>query len=571
VERDVDIVMPDGVVLRADVWRPQSSEARPALLQRTPYNKSDSYLTSFHSALEPLRATAAGYVVVIQDVRGRFASEGAFDPFVNEEADGRATIEWLRAQPYCNGQVALYGVSYVGATQLLAAVSGAAGVFACAPHQTAVDYYDGWTHQGGAFQLGFSLMWAIALADSDLARRAGSGEDVAELRFALEPYIANPEGAFELAPPTSFVELIRIFPAYERWLCEPPTSSYWLSVSLRERIKALDLPALHVGGWHDLFLAGTLSTFSLMSKHMTEETARSRQRLIVGPWAHALPLQWIGSIDYGPAAGQPTLDMTAVHLGFFEEALSDPTPAESSAPVRLFVMGANEWRDFELWPPSSITYQHWYLQPGGGLKTDAPESPAAPSRFVYDPANPVPTCGGSTFLPGLFVGSNAGPRDQRAVEARDDVLIFTSDILSRPLEVIGPLRVEIYAASSAPDTDWTAKLVDVHPDGSAYNVADGILRARYRKRLDSPSMIEPGRIYRYNIDLIATAQRFEPGHRVRVHISSSNFPRFDRNPNTGGDIAKDGPSAYRVARQAVFHDHDHPSSLVLPVLAPASG
>jgi putative CocE/NonD family hydrolase len=561
VERNVPARMRDGVTLFADVWRPDDSRRHDALLQRTPYDKSDAYVAQFHAALDPLRAVEAGFAVVIQDVRGRHASEGTFAPWVNEAQDGYDTVGWINRRPWASGAVGTYGVSYSGATQLLAATMRPDGLRALAPHETAPDFHAGWLYQGGAFQLGFALMWALALATSDLARRAASGEDVAVLQADVAEIARDRERAFRAWPLSSVEPLIAAFPAYGEWLRIPAEDAHWRAISVRDRLAEAALPALHVGGWHDIFLAGTLETYDCFARHAP------RQKLVIGPWAHAVPLDTVGSVDYGADASQAAIGLSDLQIDFFKTTLAGEAHAESE-PVQVFTMGANCWRTEARWPPARSGPTRWFLHGGehGKLSREPPRSGERHTDFLYDPADPVPTVGGATFLPGLFVGWNAGQQDQHAVEARADVLVFTSEPLETSHELTGPVSVALFAASTAPDTDWTAKLTVVEPSGRSLNVVDGIIRARFRDEVEHPEPLLPDRPCRYEIDLGATSIRVLAGSSLRVQISSSNFPRFDRNPNTGDPSGGNAASGFAVARQRIFHDAEHPSAITLPIV-----
>ncbi len=572
VERNVAVPMRDGTILRADVYRPGGPGRYPVLVQRLPYGKGDSGFVVVASALEPLRAAEAGFVVVVQDVRGRGASDGRFTPFEQETADGADTVAWAAAQPFSDGRVGMYGVSYAGATQLLAAVEAPPALAAVAPHFTAAEYYDGWTYQGGAFQLGFSLLWAGGFAgDTGRRSRAVAGGRPAEADGAGRD--GDIWQAYRHLPLLDHPALVEGFPAYREWLCHPERDGYWRRTAVNERYGRVRVPALHIAGWYDLFLGGTLANYRGLRDHAATPRARAAQRLVIGPWTHSTPSDHVGDAAYGPAAGQFSLDMTGVHLDWFAAVLAGREA--DIAPVRLFVMGANRWRDEDDWPLTRARPQPWYLRGGGyanGLDGDgwlSPEPPPVdepPDRYLFDPRNPVPTLGGPTFLPGHSVGRHAGPRDQRPVERRHDVLVYTSAPLPHDVEVTGPLSVTLHAATSARDTDWTAKLVDVHPDGRALSVVDGILRARYHRGLDRAQLLDPHRPYEYTIDLVATSTVFRAGHRLRVEISSSNFPRFDRNPNHGGDIASATSADLTPAVQTVFHDAARPSCIRLPIV-----
>lgn len=560
--------MRDGTILSADVWRPSRSGRYPVLLQRTPYDRRSSFSSVHQQGLEPLRAVERGYAVVIQNTRGRYSSEGAFRAFFDEPADGADTISWIQRLPFSNGLVGMYGSSYAGATQLLAATQRPGGLRAIAPHATASEYYEGWTYRSGAFQLGFALYWALSgLGGGVLARRVEAGEDPAELRTSLLKILADPWETFRRLPLVDVPVLADLVPSYVDWLAHPERDDFWRAIAISDRYDEIAVPALHIGGWHDLFLTGTIDNFVGLRERAKTETARRCQRLVIGPWAHGVPYEAVGELNYGPSASQSSVDMTNLHLDWFDAVLSkDGARGVRLSPVRIFVMGANVWRDEEEWPLSRARETRWHLRAGQLLSLERPTSDEPADVFVYDPRDPVPTVGGAVFLPGLLIGQHAGPRDQRAVEARRDVLVYTSPPLERDIEVTGPVSLTLCAATTACDTDWTAKLVDVDACGRALSITDGIIRARYRDGCDSAQMLEPGAAYRYEIDLAATSVVFPAGHRIRIQISSSNFPRFDRNPNHGGTIADATEADLTPALQTVFHSSDRPSFLQLPIV-----
>jgi putative CocE/NonD family hydrolase len=557
VERDIWIPMRDGVAMQADVWRPASEGRYPVLLQRTPYNRADSFAVIFNAGIEPLRAVADGFVVVISDTRGRFGSQGRFDPFRTEAADGYDTVQWLAHQPYCNGRVGMYGASYYGATQLLAATARPPALKALAPQVTASDYHDTWVYSGGALQLGFSLYWALGLAAAELVRRQAEGEALETEATELSGLIADPWQAFRSRPLTEIAALPTLLPAWNDWLAHPSRDEFWRAISVADRHPALDLPALHIGGWFDVFLHGTLANFEGMSR------AGAQQRLIIGPWAHAVCYDALGEVDYGGAAAAAALDMTRVQLDWFAAHLADEPAPQDAPAVSIFVMGDNVWRAETSWPPARALIERLYLRGtsdgAGGLTTEQPDDDRESSSFTYDPHDPVPTVGGATLLPGMYVGQHAGQRDQRAVEQRPDVLTFTSEPVTGEVELCGPVAVVLHASTDAADTDWTAKLVDVHPDGRALNICDGIIRARYRHGTESEKLIPAGQVAEFRIDLGATSLVLPAGHALRVEISSSNFPRFDAHPNIAGPIAEASADDAVVAHQQIWHNIMRPS------------
>ena len=564
VEKDVMVQMRDGVALATDVYRPADAPPLPAILQRLPYDKELSMICN--SAVELSRAVQAGYVCVVQDTRGRYRSEGSFDPFVDDGRDGADTVAWVAAQSWCDGTVGMAGPSYVGATQWRAASEAPPALKAIAPSVTAADYHDGWTYQGGAFELGFNLHWTLlSLAVGELTRRVGRGEASIDDLGALIGAVDDNDALYERAPLTDMPPLRGIAPYYFDWLAHPDYDDYWSAVAPRERWSEMTVPSLNIGGWYDLFLGGTIANYVGMKAHGATPEAR-RPRLVIGPWSHGLSGGQFNGRSYGFMANQLALDPTALHVRWFDRHLKGIDDGlDDEAPVRIFVMGVDEWREESDWPLPDTAFTPYYLRAGGELSTEPPAD-EAPDAYRYDPRDPVPTCGGASFLPGLFIGTNAGPRDQRAIDGRADVLTFATPPLPRDTEVTGPIELIVYAASSARDTDFTGKLVDVHPDGRAEHLTDGILRARYRDSVAKPELLEPGEVYELRIDLWATANVFKAGHRIRLDVSSSNFPRFDRNTNTGGTIAQEGEDAFRVADNTVYHDAQRPSHVVLAVV-----
>jgi putative CocE/NonD family hydrolase len=560
VDRDVWVPMRDGVLLQADVYRPDDDQRHPVLLQRTPYNRRDSFAVVVNAGIEPLRAVERGYVVVIQDTRGRFGSEGVFEPFEHEGDDGADTIGWLAEQSYCNGRIGMYGASYYAATQLLAATRRPDALKAIAPKATAADYFDSWFYYGGALQLGFSVYWALGLAAAEAKRRAAAGEDTSAELADLEAWLNDPARAFGSRPLIERGAVNAMLPAYEAWLTRDRDDDFWRAISVSDRWSAIEIPALHIGGWYDLFLRGTIANYAGMARHAPD------QELLIGPWAHAVEYDALGEVDFGPGASAAALDMTGVQLEFFDRHLAELPAADERPAAKVFAMGANTWVSHSRWPPAEAQTQSlWLTGPDGDARgrlcDRRPEAAQPSSNYTFDPADPVPTIGGATFLPGAYIGLQAGPRDQRPAYHRQDVLTFTGPALDAALTIAGSVTVELYAATSAKDTDFTAKLVDVQPDGRALLICDGIVRRRHLT-----GTANAGGVERYEIDLGHTYCVLGPGHRLQLDISSSNFPRFDVNPNHGGDIARAREADRVVARQRVFHDSEHASRVLVDVL-----
>ena len=546
VETDVETPARDGTLLRADVYRPAGAGALPTLLRRTPYDKS----LAVRSDADVLRLVRAGYAVVVQDVRGRYASEGRFEPFRTEAQDGADAIAWAAAQPWSSGAVGMVGASYEGIAQWLAASAAPPALRAIAPVVTSADPYDGWAYQGGAFELGFGLLWNAAnLAAEPLADDPRDGFEAAARRRPLR----------DLAPHAGLASFHR------DWLDHPARDAWWEQLVPRARIAAVAVPALAIGGWYDLFLRGTLAGHRRMRVHA------NGSRLVVGPWSHMVSGGAFPQRSYGRHAAADAIDTTALQLRWFDRHLRGiENGVEREPPVRLFVMGADRWRDADDWPLPGTEWTRFHLGAGGTLSPEAPGAASAGGEdaYRYDPRDPVPTTGGATFLPGQKVAACAGQLDQRAVQRRADVLVYTTPPLDRDVEAIGPVELVLYVSSSARDTDFTGKLVDVHPDGRAELLTDGIVRARWRASQTTPAALVPGQVHELRIDLGATANRFSAGHRIQLEVSSSNFPRFDRNTNTGGAIAHERDGDAVVAVNRVHHGRAHPSHLVLP-LAPS--
>jgi putative CocE/NonD family hydrolase len=561
VEKNVPARMRDGVVLRADVYRPDSAGRLPVLLQRTPYSKNPGREDNLFR-----RLAAHGYVVVVQDTRGRYTSDGVAKPH-DEAEDGYDTIEWAAGMSFSNGRVGTFGGSYLATTQLLAAPLRPPHLVAIFPSSSYNSRYD-MVFQGGAFYIADGLNWNLSQG-ADVRRRRSDPDANRDGAIGLTPderRLFNSEWLWHL--PLKSIEAMSIreyAPGYFAMLSHPSYDDYWRTFDVEARHGDFDVPAFHVTGWYDARANGTIRNFAGLRKNARSARARDGQRLIVGPWTHATPTlntTTIGDVSFGAQAG---FDSEALIAEWFDHWLkSRPTGVMNRAPVRLFVMGANIWRDEQEWPLARAVSTFFYLHSAGGANTlsgngaltkTAPAS-ESPDQFIYDPAKPVPT--------GARGGYSRAPSDQREVEQRADVLVYTSAPLDAALEVTGPISVELWAASSGADTDFTAKLVDVFPDGTARALTDGILRARYRKSKTTPVLLTPGQPERMTIDVGATSNVFLPGHRLRLEVSSSNFPRFDRNPNTGAPF---GESAeLRVATQTVLHDPHHPSRIMLPVV-----
>lgn len=553
IEYNVRTRMRDGVSLAADIYRPDKPGKFPVLLVRTPYDRKDEAGMAYDLA-------AHDYVVILQDTRGRYGSEGEFYPFRNESQDGYDTVEWAAGIAYSNGQVGMFGGSYVGATQMLAAIAKPPHLIAIFPYVTSSEYYEGWTYQSGALMQWFSSSWSSILAVDTLRRQADAGIQAKQWveQLPVEEY-----------PLLNLPVVSKLAPYYRDWVKHERDDEYWKGWKVSDHYNELNIKGLHAGGWHDLFLKGTLMNYMGMRKGAATQAAREGQRLIVGPWGHTptSPEGKVGDIVFGRNA---VLNQTETARAWFDYVLKGvQNQYATSPPVRLFVMGDNAWRDENEFPLARTRYTRYFLHSTRGansiegdglLNTSPPESERA-ETYDYDPKNPVPTIGGR-----LCCGMSLppGPFDQSPNERRADVLVFSTAPLQKDTEVTGFITVELYAASSAKDTDFTALLVDVDQNGYARFLTDGIVRARYRNTTNQPEPIVPGKIYKYTIDLWATSNVFKAGHTIRIDLSSSNFPRFNRNLNTGQPIF--GSTQMVHAKQTIYHDAQHPSAIMLPII-----
>jgi len=553
VETNVAMKTRDGVILRAGIYRPDAEGKFPVILERTPYDKRTS-----GGVRSCLRFAAQGYICIRQDVRGRFRSGGDWYPWKYESQDGYDSVEWAAALPYSNGKVGMYGGSYLGATQLLAAMAAPPHLAGIMPALAPSDFHAHWAYQGGAFAVFPQQAWTSGRAIDTLERR---------LRKNSQPWqwaTTRPPGDYpvlELGTPAGLADY------YFEFLAHPAYDDYWKQISVDEHFAQIQVPALHVGAWYDQFLDGTIGSYMGIRSQGGNDAARKGQRLVVTAGGHAGAGPKIGDVDFGE---ESVLDLQALGLRWYDYLLKGiDNGIGNQKPVRIFVMGKNVWRDEDDWPLARATITRFYLRSGGkantlngdGTLSTTPPATEPVDQYVYDPADPTPTHGGKN---NRGYSPTAGPLDQRVVESRSDVLVYTTPAFQKDSEVSGPVSLELYVSSSAVDTDFAAKLIDVWPNGFAQNVAEGILRARYRNSMEKAELMNPGQIYKLTIDLSSTSNVFLAGHKLRVDVASSNFPRFDRNPNTG-----DSPeSATRQikATNVVYDDRDHASALIVPVI-----
>ncbi|MGA8732063.1 MAG: CocE/NonD family hydrolase [Terracidiphilus sp.] len=559
IQRNVTMKTRDGITLHADIYQPAADGTYPVLLTRTPYDKNNSADFGRRGALR-------GFIVVIQDVRGRYTSEGEWYPFKNEINDGYDTVEWAAALPHSNGKVGMFSGSYVGATQMLAAISHPPHLAGICPIVTASNYHENWTYQGGAFEQWFDESWTSGLAQDTLNRaiRERTNARVGDTVLPLEQY-----PVFNIDRGLTGTELTRaLAPYFLDWLSHPNYDDYWKQWSIEENYANIQVPSLTVAAWYDLFQGGSLRNYMGLKAHAGNEAARSGQHLIVAIGGHSGWARKVGEVDFGPDA---PFDENAVTLDWYDYLFKGKqNEFAAGKPVHIFVMGDNKWRDEDSWPLDRAKETRYFLHSAGkantasgdgALSTEAARS-QSPDTFVYDPGNPVPTVGGPLCCDSIHL--EPGARDQKEVEARPDVLVYSTPPLDQDTEVTGPIALDLYAKSSAVDTDFTAKLVDVWPNGFAQNLTEGILRAVYRDSTSAPTPIVPGQVYEYKIDVWSTSNVFLKGHRIRLEVSSSNFPRFDRNLNTGKNAAES--SEFVKATNTILHDTQHPSALILPIV-----
>ncbi len=569
VEKDRPMRARDGTCLRADIYRPDAPGRFSVLLVRTPYDKGAGMALTEKDYFPP-----RGYVVVVQDTRGRHGSEGEFCPFVHEARDGYDAVEWAAALPCSDGKVGMVGQSYLALVQYYAASLRPPHLCAAAPVSGPVSYFENFAYRRGVLELGWMLAYFMFMARDTLARNG----IYAQHRARLDSYVSRPEipmaplkrEVYRHLPLRDWGERLRDGAPYlADYLRHWTADEYWGATDLRPRFGEFDTPMFHVGSWYDVFQYDTLAMYLGMRDGARSAEARRAQKLMMGPWAHLMPYsiptsRGTGDIDFGPEA---LIELHAHQLRWFDRFLKGVANGVlEEPPVRLFVIGENRWRDENEWPLKRTRYTEIFLHSGGRANTLGGDGRLSAQRpadephdsFVYDPDDPVPTRGGTTL------GLKAGAFDQREIEQRNDVLVYTGDALERELELTGPVTMVLYAASSAPDTDFTAKLCDVLPDGYVRNMVEGVVRARFRDSLDAPTPIVPERVYEYRLDLWATSYVLKAGHRLRLEVSSSNFPRYDRNLNTGHNLFEDAKIAR--ARQSVFHDARYASRVVLPII-----
>lgn len=552
IERHKAIPMRDGVVIYGDVYRPAAEGKYPTLIVRTPYGVQRD---GVHETMT--KFAQRGYAVVMTDNRGRYESGGDWDPFRFEAKDGYDEIEWAAKQDFSNGKIGLQGGSYLGHVQWAAASQAPPSLVAIFPSLASTNIYANWITHGGAFRLSFNYGWGVVrMPNRIMLPQYWHTEAYTPEELKYDNILWHlPLNTGDLKSAGYAVK------HYRDWLAHSSYDDYWKQISDEERMDKIRVPAEVSGGWFDIFLAGTINGYTLMKQKAATEAARKGTRMIIGPWGHG-PTRKYGDVDFGPDAYN---DQFEEELRFFDFHLKGiKNGLDNNNPVKLFYMGVNKWRTETDWPIPGTNYRNLYIagtgnansvRGGGTLTFDKPTS--GKDTYSYDPQNPVHTLGGNNCC---GTPTLAGPNDQRTIEQRNDVLVYTSQFLKDPLTIAGPVKFKLNASTDGPDTDWMVKLVDVYPNGFAMPVAEGILRARFRNGLDKPELLKAGQQYEFTIDMAGTANTFLPGHRIRIDITSSNFPQFDRNPNTGEPLGS--ATKTRVALQTIFHG----SHVILPVV-----
>ena len=537
-ELDVKVTMRDGIRLSTNIYRPDTSGTFPVLLARSPYGNGGA------GNPDALFFARRGYAVVVQDTRGRSESEGIFDANQPEALDGYDTQQWIGEQAWCNGKIGTFGGSYVGFTQWMPAALQSKYLVTMVPTVTFSDLHDV-VYQNGAFRLDLFTPWSIEMTHPHNVSYSYVAGRMDSILMTL-PLIGQDRA---MGWRVSFLR---------DWLSHPEHDSYWDRTSIGEDYTNIRTSVYNIGGWYDILLEGTINNYLKMTDSGIDPEISSKQKLLIGPWVHSMGKREVGELDFGEEA---VFNSREFRLRWFDSQLRGiDNGIMEEPPLRIFVMGINRWRYENEWPLARTDYRNYYFHSRGNANTlegDGRMDKKSPKKesqdnFDYHPEDPVPTIG------------TMGPYDQRFVEERQDVLVYSTPALKKDLEVTGPVKAIIYASSSAMNTDFTARLVDVYPDGRAIRICEGIMRADHRDPDAPPSNILPGKIYEYHIDLWATSNVFMKGHRIRVEISSSNFPRFDRNLNTGKYFATD--TTMTTAEQVIYHSPDYPSHIILPVI-----
>ena len=556
--KNIMVEMQDGIKLATDLYIQDPDLSYPVLVNRTPYNKD---LVDLKKEVEAY--VEAGYAVVIQDVRGRYHSEGLFEAHQREIEDGRDCFQWLIRQSWCNGKIGTFGKSYHGGTQYFSAMNDPEGLKAMVPVVCFDDMFNGCCYQDGAKVL-HDLRWTVANIVPDIMERArNNGEEVVE-------EIPEVYHCLDDIPVATDPAVQKYGKYYIDWITHDTDDDFWKRISFKRNYDQIKVPAMNVSGWYDIFVPSTINNYKGMRKYGGSKEAREYTRLIMGPWSHVNFTGKMNGFDFGKDAHEDSFGLLKQEINWYNHFLKgEKLELDVNKPVNVFLMGKNKWLYEEDWPLADTKYIPYYFHSNGKAHQTHSELNRLPPQkeetdlITYDPFDPTPTIGGGVILP----GENAiGPRDQREVEERKDVLVFETESLEEELTIVGNISADLYVSSDCLDSDLTVKVCDVFPDGVSMLLCDGILRLRYRDSFEKPELLVPDQIYKVKVNVQAIANTFLKGHKVRVSIASCNFPRFNRNSNSGKKIAFDQKEDYRVAHNTIYHDQDHPSCIILPVV-----
>lgn len=565
LQKNVPCTVRDGTTLYADIYRPDQEGKFPVLLTRLPYSKDDPFYS--HRYLDTNRLVQNGYIVMIQDVRGRFQSEGDFHPFIYEAEDGYDTVEWAAKLPYSTGEIGMFGLSYYGYTQLLAAKTNPPHLKAIFPAMTLNDLQTNMVEQNCVSRFASFKTWIIESILPDLIKRKYT--DIQTYQVKMRQWASalnNLESSFHKPPLNEWpiMDELGVGHYLKELLSLPDNDETWEKTRITDHYQDFHTPAFHLGGWYDNLLQSTLENFQQMHKQTNQ-----LQKIMIGPWTHGNFSGITGERQFGMQASEHFLDLkedlTNLHIRWFDYWLKGvPNEINKEPPIQLFVMGINKWRYENEWPLARASYVPYYFHSHGHanscfgdgvLSTTMPEDEPV-DTFIHNPNSPIPTNGGQT----LFYGINhSGCKNQRWLEEREDMLVFTTAPLKEAIEVTGPIKVKLWALSDTKATDFTAKLVDVYPDQTAYNLTDGIVRVNIPSSKNGDQEVDC-----YEIDLLATSNVFLPGHSIRVEIASSNHPQFDVNPNTGKTLLESKQT--KKAKQTIYHCRKYPSHIILPIV-----
>jgi putative CocE/NonD family hydrolase len=582
LEKSTMIPMRDGIRLSTDLYFPEDAKGKlPTVLIRTVYNKNGTL--DWNKAYR--RLVNNGYVVAIQDIRGRYESEGNYIVATQRREDGSDTLDWLAAQTWSNQKIGTAGCSYLGETQVVMAATNHPKHTAAIPMSAASGYYApgrAWqSFSGGVFELAQTAGWFVSNG-SQIFYGPPDHIDRGE-------WFRTPEAElFQMAPEVDFAHYLTLLPTlptatlldrtkappteYKQWVTSAPDGEFYRNKDLAKADDPFNVPALFFDNWYDYGPSITLEMFERFQNNAQSDDAKNNQFVVIGPGTHCDFRETTEDFMVGERnLGNAYFDYTELQLRWYDYWLKDDKNALGAMPkVQYYLMGKNEWRSSEHWPLANTLYQPWYLHSksnaqsrlGDGQLKLSKSNPNKSSTLIYDPINPAPSLGGHTCCTGS--DKEAGAYDQSEIELRNDILVYSSEVLNRDIEVTGTIKAVLYVSSSALDTDFTVKLVDVYPDGKAYNIQEGAVRMRYRNSLSQAELMTPGDIYKVEVDLNATSNYFAKGHRIRIEISSSNFPRWERNLNTGGNNYDETESI--TANNTIYHSDTYPSHIVLPVI-----